>query len=290
MTYESGCAPWICANYAQLPKKPEVDTLKKIVFIGEFDAQGNRLLGTFTNEEQDVKPEEGIFNKDGGLKGRIIRGDYAAPMIRILYEHLDPNFNAEDDFPKVLRELREQWPTAVPGSVKTFSLEPEVQVQLVDALSTLLEKTDDELQWVLRREIYEQISKHDQELWLKMERIPWKKGTLFEKVRAAKLSLHTNPHPANPTAPHLTPLHPAFQAHAAIKSALETLEIFPYTDHTNGTKIDHREPPYKKGFQSNDWVAFGVKFRPRGEGAASSSSGGLLDADMEGAAVLQLLM
>ena len=38
VTYESGCAPWICANYAQLPKKPEVDTLKKIVFIGRVSS------------------------------------------------------------------------------------------------------------------------------------------------------------------------------------------------------------------------------------------------------------
>ena len=124
MTYESGCAPWICANYAQLPKKPEVDTLKKIVFIGEFDAQGNRLLGTFTNEVQDVIPEAEIFNKDRGLKGRIIRGDYAAPMIRILYEHLDPNFNAEDDIPKVLRELRDPRAQKLPPQTTDARDEP----------------------------------------------------------------------------------------------------------------------------------------------------------------------
>jgi hypothetical protein len=46
------------------------------------------------------------------------------------------------------------------------------QKELVDALSTLLEKTGDELQWVMRREIYVQIDKHDQELWLKMKKRP----------------------------------------------------------------------------------------------------------------------
>jgi hypothetical protein len=110
---------------------------------------------------------------------------------------------------------------------------------------------------------------------------------VFNKVRAAKLSfflLQPTPYQSQST-----PLHPAVQAHAAIKSALETREIR-YEDHTQGTKINYREPPYRKGFQSNDWVAFGVKFRPRGEGAASSRSGGLLSADVEGATVLQLLM
>ena len=139
------------------------------------------------------------------MKGRIIRGDYAAPMIRILYEHLDPKFNAEDDFPKVLRELREQWPTAVPGSVKTFSLEPEVQVQLVDALSTLLEKTGDETDWVTRKEIYHRIYSYDSGLWSKMEHIEFQDSTDFKKVRAPScLLLH--PHTTNPNPPHSIPL------------------------------------------------------------------------------------
>ena len=200
VTYESGCAPWICANYAQLPKQPEPDVLKKIVFIGEFDSQGNRLLGTFVNTK-DAKPKEGIFNKDERLASRINNGDFSAPMIRILYEHLDTAFSAEE-IPESLRALREQWPLAVPDS-----LEPELQVQLVDALSTLLQKTDGERQWVLRREIYAEISEYNQELWLKMETRPWKKGALFNKVRAAKLSFFcSNPHPTNPNPPHSDPL------------------------------------------------------------------------------------
>ena len=40
------------------------------------------------------------------------------------------------------------------------------------------------------------------------------------------------------------------------------------------------------GQQPNDVIVKGVKFRPRGEGATSSSSGLLLDAEVEGVALM----
>ena len=96
----------------------------------------------------------------------------------------------------------------------------------------------------------------------------------------------------SPYQSHPTPHHPAFQASDAIGSALEGLGLAwddglgdadgSITPYSRGKRLDGQQP--------HDFVVKGVKFRPRGEGAASSSSGGLLDADVEGAAVLQSLM
>ena len=73
------------------------------------------------------------------------------------------------------------------------------------ASGSLLEKTGDETDWVKRKEIYQHIFKHEEELWFKMEKKPLKdKHSLKRCVLPSCLLLH--PHPTNPTPPHSIPL------------------------------------------------------------------------------------
>ena len=74
-------------------------------------------------------------------------------------------------------------------------------------LECLLEKTGDETDWVKRKEIYEHIFKHEEELWFKMEKTPLKPRVEFKKVRAAKL-LFAQPSPYQSRS---TPLHLTFR-------------------------------------------------------------------------------
>ena len=145
VTHESGCAPWICANYDDMPPKPEPASLKKIAFIGEFAKDGRRLLGVFKTDKDGVDRERGIFPKDKTLKGRISHGDFSGPLIRILYDMLtaDSEFDAED-MPAVLQELREAWPRQAAATSQGSTAAPVISLQeeLQAALSELLEVDD----------------------------------------------------------------------------------------------------------------------------------------------------
>ena len=120
------------------------------------------------------------------------------------------------------------------------------QEELVDALSTLLEKTGDETDWVTRKEIYHRIYSYDSGLWSKMEHIEFQDSTDFKKVRAAKLPFAPPSHYQSQS----TPLHPAFQAHAAIESALVALDL---------AFIDYRGKRLK-GARPKDFIVKGVQF------------------------------
>ena len=113
-TYAPGCALWITCNPAQLPPKPEEDTLPKIALLATEDADGKRLLGSFvaTAEEADAKGE-GHFPVDDDLKRRIETGDFSGAFIRTLYERLrhNPKFDAFRHMPASLQRLRDEaWP------------------------------------------------------------------------------------------------------------------------------------------------------------------------------------
>ena len=154
------------------------------------------------------------------MAGRIQRGEFAGPMLRLLWQSLhrfvDENgrrFDFAQDMPDILQEARTtQWAELTAEATnKPLMLNLEAggddgcQKELVDALSTLLEKTGDETDWVTRKEIYHRIYSYDSGLWSKMEHIEFQDSTDFKKVRAPScLSLH--PHTTNPNPPHSIPL------------------------------------------------------------------------------------
>ena len=150
------------------------------------------------------------------MADRIERGEFAGPMLRILWQSLhafvDENgrrFDFAQDMPDILEEARTtRWAELTAEATnKPLMLNFEAggddgcQEELVDALSTLLEKTDDESNWVTRKEIYHRIYSYDSGLWSKMEHIEFQDSTDFKKVRAPScLLLH--PHTTNPNPPH----------------------------------------------------------------------------------------
>ena len=135
------------------------------------------------------------------MAGRIERGDFAGPMLRILWQSLhafvDENgrrFDFAQDMPDILEEARTtRWAELTAEATnKPLMLDFEAggddgcQEQLNLVLECLLEKTGDETDWVKRKEIYEHIFKHEEELWFKMEKTPLKQHAALKKVRAAK--------------------------------------------------------------------------------------------------------
>ena len=156
------------------------------------------------------------------MAGRIERGEFAGPMLRLLWQSLhrfvDENgrrFDFAQDMPDILEEARTtRWAELTAEATnKPLLLNFEAdgddgcQEELRLLLECLLEKTGDETDWVKRKEIYEHIFKHEEELWFKMEKTPLKNNVQYKKVRAAKL-LFAQPSPYQSL---YTPLHLTFR-------------------------------------------------------------------------------
>ena len=154
------------------------------------------------------------------MAGRIERGDFAGPMLRILWQSLhafvDENgrrFDFAQDMPEILEFARTtRWAELTAEATnRPLLLDFEAggdggcQEELRLFLEDLLEKTGNQINWVKRRDIYQYIFDQDRKLWSKMEKKPLKEKTPFKNVSGqACLSLY--PHPTNPTPPHPLPL------------------------------------------------------------------------------------
>ena len=116
-TYARGCALWITCNPAQLPPKPEEDTLKKIAFLATEDADGKRLLGSFVATAEEARTRgECHFPVDVGLQQRIEDGLFSGALIRTLVQRLraNPTFDAGKDMPASLK-AETAWPAEAAG-------------------------------------------------------------------------------------------------------------------------------------------------------------------------------
>ena len=236
-TYEDGCAPMITCNYAQLPSKPEADTLKKIAMIGETDAQGRRLLGSFVADPTAADPAAGIFAKDRSLKERIERGDFDGPLIRTLYQQLQTAdarcmelhhspFNAEL-MPPSLIDLRNAWPSKA-GAVRSEAEGPSTEQRerrLYALLESMLARSDDANAFVMRRDLHTAIYDADRELWLQMESGPPKERARFDK------------------------------ANAMIETALRSIFGRGMENYSRGQRFDGKKP--------NDWILKGMRLSGR---------------------------
>ena len=119
VTYARGCTLWITCNPAQLPPKPEEDTLKKIAFLATEDVNGKRLLGRFvaTVEGAEAASENGVdFPIDVSLQTRIEAGEFSGALIRTLVQRLraKPTFDAGKDMPASLK-AKTAWPAEAAG-------------------------------------------------------------------------------------------------------------------------------------------------------------------------------
>ena len=148
------------------------------------------------------------------MAGRIERGDFAGPMLRILWQSLhafvDENgrrFDFAQDMPEILEFARTtRWAELTAEATnRPLLLDFEAggdggcQEELRLFLECLLEKTGDETDWVKRKEIYEHIFKHEEELWFKMEKKPLKETPSIKRCVLPNCCLpcphHTNPVP-----------------------------------------------------------------------------------------------
>ena len=146
VTYARGCTLWITCNPAQLPPKPEEDTLKKIAFLATEDVNGKRLLGRFvaTVEGAEAASENGVdFPIDVSLQTRIEAGEFSGALIRTLVQRLraKPTFDAGKDMPASLK-AETAWPAEAgggpSGAVAGRSLNEVLAECLEPATDTLL--------------------------------------------------------------------------------------------------------------------------------------------------------
>ena len=177
----------------------------------------------------------GYFEKsDAGklMAGRIQRGEFAGPMLRLLWQSLhrfvDENgrrFDFAQDMPDILEEARTtRWAELTAEATNKpllLNFEAGGDDGCQEELRLFLEVCSRRLATRptgSSGEIFTNTSSiTTEELWSKMEKKPLKAKEQFKKVSAPSLPFA----PPSPYQSHPTPLHPAFQASDAIGSALE---------------------------------------------------------------------